>query len=388
MVQSFMRRMRLGATVASATALVTVAGAVPALAGTRAAPTPTWGTNGRVYSIFTAGDRLYVAGDFTAVVDASGRSYSAQNLAVFLPATGRFDLSWGGGTNGAVTGAEVANGKLYLGGSFTSVNGQPRRKLAAVDPLTGQLDPTWQPTVNNQVDSLAAFAGTVYIGGNFTQVNDSAGAHAAQYVARLDATSGRWDGTWRPTPDNRVRKVLGSADGSRTFLSGDFTTVSGAPNTRSVASINTSTGAVDRSFSIGAINGSARPPVFDMTTDGTRLLLAVGGQGGACTSVDAGTGATLWSKKSNGNLHAVAILGDTAYCGGHFSGTGSFDGQTRYKAAAVNLLSGMTLPFAPRINSALGVWEMATDSSNLYVGGDFTKINGNSQPHFAMFDGL
>lgn len=365
--------------------IAVVALALPASAAPSNTPVRTWGTNGRVSALVPVGDRVIVAGAFTEVTDTSGADHRAANVAVFVPATGQFDLSWSGSTDGTVNAVAVDGDRVYLGGAFTSVDGQTRRKLAALDVATGELVDGWSPKPNRSVSTVAAFDGHVYVGGPFTSIRDGAGTHPAPYLARVSEGSGAWDPDWRPAPDDRVRKVLPSADDTHVFVAGDFTSVSGAPFTRAVASLSATGGAVDRSFVLGPTNRGGRPPVFDMATDGRHLLLAVGGSGGACTSVSPSSGSVQWSKLSNGNLQAVTISGGTAYCGGHFGGSSSFDGQPRYKAAAVDLTTAQTLPWAPRVNSPLGVWEMAAGSDAVYLGGDFTKISGRSQPHFAMF---
>ena len=43
-----------------------------------------------------------------------------------------------------------------------------------------------------------------------------------------------------------------------------------------------------------------------------------------------------------------------------------------------------SLRLGPRINSPLGVWALDRDASHVYVGGDFTKISGKLQSHFAV----
>lgn len=385
MTTSMTRRARRLPGTAAASLLLWSLAAAPGSAANLDAPAPTWGTNGRVNAIVPAGNRVYLAGTFTQVTTPTGASYPAAHLAAFNPATGQFAPTWQAGTDGPVNAMAYASGILYIGGKFTTVDGQRRGKLAALDAATGALQTQWKPATDRPVDTLAAAGGSLYLGGPITKVTDSQGSHPVTYTARLDQTTGRWDSTWTPKPDGRVRKVLASTDGTRLFLAGDFATVSGQPQTRSVASVTTTSGLVDPAFALGPTNRKDRPPVNDMTTDGTHLLLAVAGAGGACTSVSPTSGTTQWSKITNGNAQAAAIIGTTAYCGGHFSGTASFDGLTRYKAAAVNLGTGQTLGFAPRINSALGVWEMAATGTDLYLGGDFTKISGKAQPHFAAY---
>ena len=115
------------------------------------------------------------------------------------------------------------------------------------------------------------------------------------------------------------------------------------------------------------------------------LFAAIGGPGGRCSAFDPTTAATRWSVHTNGNVQAVALLGGLAYCGGHFNGTRSFGDTDRYKLAAVDATSGTIVTFAPRLNSALGVFALAASSPHLAVGGDFTTVSGADQQHFAQF---
>jgi hypothetical protein len=345
----------------------------------------TWGTNGHVSAILadpTSG-RVYVAGTFTAVTDATGTTtLPITNVAAFDPATGTFDPSWAPNPNGPVTALALSGGQLYLGGTFTQVAGQTRTHLAAVDPAGTGAPASWAPAVKGGgVDALAVNGGWVYLSGNFTSV---AGV-ARSFLGRVGVTTGALDTGWTPQPSARVRTLAVPADGSRVYIGGDFLTVNGSSVGRSIASISTTTpGSLTAGFNAGATNQGAEPPTVALYLDGSDLLAGVGGMGGACASLNATTGATQWSKHANGNVQAVTAVGGTAYCGGHFSGTGSFDGQTRDKLAAVDEASGVLLGYSFRINSALGIWALAHDAAHVYLGGDFTKINGAAQPYFAV----
>ena len=354
-----------------------------------AATTPvyqqTWGTNGHVSAILadpTSG-RVYVAGTFTAVTDATGTTtLPIANVAAFDPASGTFDASWDPNPNGPVTALALSGGQLYLGGTFTKVAGQVRTHVAAVDPAGTGAPTSWAPAVSGGgVDALAVNGGWVYLSGNFTSV---AGV-ARSFLGRVGVATGALDTTWTPQPDARVRSLAVSADGSHVYIGGDFLTVNGSVIGRSIASISTTApGSLTVGFNAGATNAGTEPPALALYLDGSNLLAGVAGSGGGCASLNSTTGATQWSKHGNGNVQAVTAVGGAVYCGGHFSGTGSFDGQSRDKLAAVDEASGVLLSYTFRINSALGIWALAHDAAHVYLGGDFTKINGSAQPHFAV----
>ncbi|HET7475017.1 MAG TPA: fibronectin type III domain-containing protein [Dermatophilaceae bacterium] len=368
------------------TALVLGVGSSSASAAISNVPARTWGTNGRVLAILPVGDRVYVAGKFSAVIDPSSRTYAVSNLAVFIPATGRFDTSFTAQADSTVTALAAAEGNLYLGGLFATINGVARKKLAKVDAATGTLDPAWKASVNLQPDTLTVANGQVYAGGLFTTAAGTGAALAARpYLARFDAATGALDTTWLPTPDDRVFTVEPSFGGDSVFIGGNFTAVNGTTTSGHLAKLSAATGTVATSFAPGATNLATKPPIYDISVVGPdRVYLAVAGSGGACTAMDSNTGAVAWSKHSNGNMQGVRVIGTTVFCGGHFTGAGGFDGLTRYKIAAVDAASGTTLPYAPVVNSALGVWSMGADATHVYIGGDFTKIGATAQPHFAM----
>jgi hypothetical protein len=71
--------------------------------------------------------------------------------------------------------------RVYTGGSFSTLGGQPRSRLAAVDAETGTLL-GWNPGTNSWVNALAAADGVVYAGGNFTSVN----GELVSYLAAID----------------------------------------------------------------------------------------------------------------------------------------------------------------------------------------------------------
>src|SRR2546422_9574075 len=73
----------------------------------------------------------------------------------------------GPGSNARAQASQGA--RVYSGGGFTTVGGQPRRRLAAFEALSGSLT-DWNPGADNYVWALAAADGSVYAGGHFTAI--------------------------------------------------------------------------------------------------------------------------------------------------------------------------------------------------------------------------
>ncbi len=379
---------------ASALGLTVLALPVTAHADVTSKPARTWGTNGRVSVILPVGDRIYLGGSFTSIVDPSGKSYPAKNLAVVDAVTGAGDLNFSASTDTGI-GTEVLalatdGQRLFVGGLFKSVDGSSRSNLAAVNLFTGALVDGWNASATASVDALNVAGGNLYAGGLFANIRNPGGAQSQPYLAKLDPATGAVDTAWSVRADDRVRALTAATDNtSRLFIGGDFLNVNGLVRRRAAAVTTTDPGAVDVLFKPGPNNGTTYSQIIGLTADADHLYAAVGGGGGACTAYNGSTGSTVWSDHTNGNLQSVNLLGGLLYCGGHFGGTGSFAASNgtfdRQHLAAVNPGDGSVSGFSPRVNSALGVWSMAADPGHLYVGGDFTTVTGVSQPHFAEF---
>ena len=77
--------------------------------------------------------------------------------------------------DGPVQALALAGDTMYLGGTFTSVNGslaalkRDRRNLAAVDATTG-IARDWDPDADSTVTALTVAGDTVFAGGAFGMV--------------------------------------------------------------------------------------------------------------------------------------------------------------------------------------------------------------------------
>ena len=77
-----------------------------------------------------------------------------------------FNPSAGGGTVGPIV--VQADGKILVGGGFTTIGGAARKRMARLNP-DGGIDTGFNPDANNWVSSIAVQAdGRVLIGGKFS----------------------------------------------------------------------------------------------------------------------------------------------------------------------------------------------------------------------------
>ena len=377
-------RMRSAATVLLALLALVFWSARPAHAVVSSVADPTWMTNGRVTSVVVRGDLVYVGGQFTRMRAPNGSlTVVRNNVGAVNRFTGVVDDTWNPNANGEVSALATDGTVVFAGGTFTSIGGTANNRLAALDPVTGAAVTGWRAGVNAKVYSLASSGGRLYAGGSFSSVNDGTGSRAASRLVAVSTANGRVDTAWRPVANAYVRAVEMSADGSRVFLGGDFTTISGTTR-RKIAAVSATSGAVD-----GTFRADGQYLVFDLEATATAVYAATGGPGGRVNSFNAVTGARNWTVYARGDVQAVSVSGNVVYCGGHFSGGGEFAGQERYRLAAVDTGGRLIGAFFPHPSGQVWALESTPGSTGqpekLYVGGEFTRMDGRQQQGFAIF---
>ena len=138
-----------------------------------------------VDAVEIAGNAAYAGGLFTHAVKGTTTADRANLMSVDL-STGNL-RSFKADTNGSVNALASDGAALYLGGTFTTVNGVPRSRVAKVDLTTGAVDPTFVADVGALVDDMVVVGGTLYLGGEFNTVDgvDAAPRRRGQHDRRL-----------------------------------------------------------------------------------------------------------------------------------------------------------------------------------------------------------
>jgi hypothetical protein len=371
---------------ALALSLVSLPGASAALV---TSPDATWMTNGTVNAMVRVGNIVYIGGDFTSVrATNNGATTSRTRLAAFNATTGGL-LGWAPSANAAVHSMALsADGStIYAGGAFTSVNGMARRRLVALNTLTGTPLTTWAPSVNNVVRDIALAGNRLYAGGVFT---DSGGTPRMR-LAAFHSTTGALDAGWAPEArDSRVRALAASPDGSRIYVGGNFSSISGVTSTNRLAAVSATDGSVVMTW-----RGGSSREIFDIATEGGRVFTAAGGAGGELRGWSADNRASLWRHTANGDVQAVAVRAGTVYGGGHFYTEGAcercngpaFAGENQhtYLAAVAASNGAVDFSFTPFLVGFPGVWVILPTADKLHVGGDFTWVGTRGQQGYTQF---
>jgi len=288
------------------------------------------------------------------------------------------------------TGALQPDGKLLLGGQFTSFNGVLRGPVARLN-LDGSVDTNFSARVTAGESTIHSVAvqsdGQVLVGGMFTGMN---GAQRFR-LARLNA-----DGT---LDTNFVATVTGSESfitvsdlalqsNSQVVISGWFDTVNGAPRTN-IARLN-SNGTLDSTFVAGI---DTPPNALALQLDGRVLIggafSSVNGQARdhiACLSTN-GSLDTNFLAITDGNVDTFAIQPDgKVLIGGNFN---TVNGQSRHRIARLNPNGSLDGSFQ---NAMAGADDyvacVAYDpSGKVLIGGQFATVNGVGRTNVARLNG-
>ena len=134
-------------------------------------PLPTVQIDGVVWSQTVVGNTVYVGGEFTTARPAGAapgvNTVPRANLLAYDVRTGVLIDSWAPTTNGEVrvVTASPDGSRIYVGGIFTTVNGQIRNRIVALNPTTGATIHSFAVVADASVRAIVATDTTVYLGG-------------------------------------------------------------------------------------------------------------------------------------------------------------------------------------------------------------------------------
>jgi hypothetical protein len=390
-----------------------ILGASPALALSET-PDNTYMTDGKVYATALSRDGkvLYIGGEFTRVQQKSGSSFAVKNVAAINVKTGAAIRTWRPevtGHDAVVRSLAVENGKVFIGGNFTAVEGKPRKNLAAVGAYTKAvvLSP-FAPQVGGDTSYVFALEGgdrKLYAGGGFSKVNGAPRKNLAAFSLETGALDRHWKpkATKAPTCtdpkcSHKVRALELGPGGKSIFVGGSFSHVSGTNGRggprQSVARLYTATGNL-HPWKIPSGTIEAPQTAWDLTATRTRLYGGFGRKKNflAAFRLDRGnSGARIWRLATTGNVQSVALTRDHSrlFFGGHF-GINQYsqrvcNGKLLRGLASVNPATGkINCNWIPSLDqnrrpSHQGAWTLITTPSYLWVGGGFIGVSDSIKP--------
>lgn len=297
-------------------------------------------------------------------------------------------------TVGSINAIAESADAYYVGGSFSKLAGVAAQGIARVDKTTGRVTPLGAGLTGGTliVNAVAVMGGDVFIGGTFTAVDGVVASRVA-----------KWNGsTWSALGSGASGTVNAMAVlGSELFIGGTFSSVGGVSLTSRLAkwdgtnwlavgagfnSTSVPTGGlavagselfVGRGTQVQKWNGTAWSnvgPTTDTisgiaTQDGVNVYV-VGNS--SCRHWDGSTWTTL--KTFDEFTTEIALLGTDVYVGGQFSNfLERWDGSAWQTVGSSGVTQYLTM--VVQVGGAV------------FVSGDFTVTDGVKTPSLARWDG-
>ena len=393
-------------------------------------------TAGHIYDLEYIGNRIFVAGTFTSVRNrgTSTTTYNQPSLFSFNLDTGLVDANFrptfGGGTVQEVE-ASPDGTKLFIVGTFNTVNGVTKRKIASINPVTGATVAGFTANANSQATSVEATNTTVYVGGQFTTINGvSRGALAAVSATTGQVVPGFVNNITGGIGTNgtlRVHALVLTHDNSKLLVVHTGRQINGQDR-YGVALIDAASnqllpwrtrlwddnlqfvggvqriiaGAIspdDSYFVVSSGSGGDRPPISD-------TVVAYPLEGGDFVE-------PLWISRMFDSVYSVAISEVAVYAGGHFNynesptapdpwpgldnvGYGRGQGLAGYglgddvvirdHVGAIDPLYGKSMDWNPGSNSYEGNQAMLVMPRGVITGGDGNTQGSQNGGRIAVYD--
>ncbi|MEO0898288.1 MAG: T9SS type A sorting domain-containing protein [Bacteroidota bacterium] len=316
---------------------------------------------GTVNTIKLVNDTLFFGGTFTTVDGISRLRLAAYDIA------GNSLLPWNPGSNGTVSSMETYGDALLIGGSFSYLDSNFVAKLGLVSRLDGTALPLKSP-VSGDIKTMVVSGDTLYAGGTFNGTIGFPTGRAARLTAEDSLPP-------LPFPEfaGTVETIIPDGSGGW-FVGGSFFTVDNQPIRRLAHVLPDYT--VDPNF---APNPNSTVDELYLVND--TLFIAgnftqIGGQTrNRFASYDLGAGVlTNFNPDVNSRIYDMTAWNDTMMIVGQFTTVG---GSTRERVAMVNKQTGSVLPFAPSFNGI--VYSLAWNDTMMVFGGQFTSVAGQTR---------
>lgn len=401
---------------------------------------PTVQVDGIVWDQVVVGNTVYAVGSFSAarpagVAKGGAGTVTRQNILAYDLTTGVLNTSFIHSLSGATdnrAGQTVAispdGTKLYVGGSFTAVDGQPRRHFAAIDLTTNTLMDGFSGT-NGMVWAVAATNERVYIGGQFTTAGGQSRAHLAAYLS-----DGSLDTAWKAdvtgSIGSYVRALVVAEPYGNLIVGGTFNKINGSTY-YSTGAVKLTTGKNVKWASQSSTYRirmqvpknskgytASNTSITSLSFDGTQAYLtgftympgmSYAGNFEGRAAINPANGAILWANDCNGDSYDAMPIGDVLYSVGHphsCSKIGGYPDQNsqmtppRYALAESTKRTSSTyagiyysklLNWYPQFTPAnvsgafQAGWSITGNQQYIAIGGEFTHVNGTAQQGLVRF---
>jgi hypothetical protein len=372
--------------------------------------------SGAVYKFVQVGGTMYAGGSFSSVSTPAGVSpggtFARANIVAFNATTGVVSTSFAPSVNGQVWALASDGASLWIGGTFTSVNGVARRGVAKLNPATGAVDAAFNANLaSGKVTELALVGGRLFAGGTFPgklrAVNPATGANTGYLNLGISGTVASNAG---PT---EVYRFAVNPAGTRLVAVGNFTTVGGQTRYRAFMLTLGASASVHPWYypplqnlcAAGSLPDYLRD--VDFSPDGSWFAMVATGYvpqtGGVGRDVCDATArfetelATparpTWINYTGGDtLHSVAATDVAVYVQGHQRWLDNPQGRntagpgavSRPGIGAIHPTTGLALPWNPTKERGVGGKDLYVTPQGLWVGSDTNRIGGETRRRIAL----
>ena len=371
--------------------------------------------DGRVEAIAIDGDTVFVGGTFTKIQMAlDGETFDQPYLFAYSKSTGAILEDFDPVLNGAVralhnTGEGTG---IFVGGEFTSLNGQSNRKgLVKLDNF-GDRVRGFSARPDKRVYTMQRVGNTLYIGGNFERI----GQVPVEYLAALNTETGEvlpnlnfdFDGiisTHRTTGASSVDVIEVTSDNQLMVIAGNFLSINGLSRSR-LALIELEDQALVSDWNTDVFDIQCPASKFPQYINGVDIapddsFFVTGTTGGprtgnpACDTIlrfdlddlsDTNAEPSWINYTGGDSVYEVTVTEHAIYTGGHFRWLNNAFGRDyagpgavpRRGLAALDPLNGLPLLGwrADRNPRGVGVFSLESEPEGLYIGDDTNFLNG------------
>ncbi len=386
--------------------------------GVTADALPTTQIDGVVWDQQIVGDTVYAGGDFKNARPAGAAPGTnlvpRSNLLSYNIKTGVLNSGFAPVLNAQAKVVTVSpdQKRVYVGGSFTTVSGVSRYRIAAFDTATGNVVASFAPAINAAVTAISVTNDAVYVGGSFTKV----GSVERLRLAAFSPVNGALLG-WAPTANSGVNALLVTPDKSRIIAAGAFGTINGSTATGLAAIDVTNASLLPWAANQVVHNYGTSSAMLSLSTDGVNVYSAgywFGGTGNfeGVVAADPNSGKITWLADCHGDTYDATPMNGVVYSVSHWhycSSIGGFpDTNPRnvwHRADAVTAAATGTVahngqggyydfygqPAPSMVNwfpePAIGTytgqsqagWSTTSNQDYLLQGGEFPTVNGVGQ---------
>lgn len=315
-----------------------------------------------VYSIASYENQIIIGGDFKYVGPSTGNVvYLETGNGKVIPNRYCPYLKVVGTTGIAIS---DGNGGFYIGGEFYAVQGEERSSVAHILPGC-VLDRNFNGPQNNSINiyTLLVAGDSLYVGGYNTSDNSG-------YFVRHNRYTGALDTSFTPNPDSLVSDL--ETDGDSLFVCGEFQNIGGLTR-RALAKFSLSTGLIIPSFNPTITSGTCLDLHYGTDVSGSPNIYMVGdflaASNYAMSFYPDGT-ATFWNPNPSQKVNSIQQYNNTIYLGGDFT---LINGSTAASyLVSVNNDLGSLISTNYDVNGSVAT--LQTIDNTLYLTGSFTSI--------------